>query len=247
MVGAAQNRTQLIEVATNLLALNGPDALTTRAVATAAGLQPPAIYRLFGDKDGLLDAIAEHAYTSYAEGKIVDQSAGPLDDFRAGWDLHIGFGLANPGVFTLMASPRRYARSRGAAAGREVLLTRVRRIAAAGLLRVSEQHATDLTGAIGTGTILALIATPPDQRDLSLADTAYQSVLSAILTEAPALPAAGPTAPAAALRTAVPSLPGFSRAERDLLTEWLDRITTGPQPALRADDNPAATEALRTP
>ncbi|AGL14316.1 TetR/AcrR family transcriptional regulator [Actinoplanes sp. N902-109] len=230
---AEQNRTQLIEVATDLLTTGGPDAVTTRAVATAAGLQPPAIYRLFGDKEGLLDAVAEHAYSSYARGKIVDRGADPLDDFRTGWDLHVGFGLANPSVFTLMADPARAGRSRAALAGRAVLLGRVRRIAAAGRLRVGEQHAADLTHAIGTGTILTLIATPPSRRDLSLADTAYHSVLSAILTDAPVLPDSKATTAAAALRTTLPDLAAFSEAERRLLAEWLERITTGPQP-LRA-------------
>ena len=32
------------------------DAVSTRAVAAAAGVQPPTIYRQFGDKEGLLDA-----------------------------------------------------------------------------------------------------------------------------------------------------------------------------------------------
>ncbi|PWW64569.1 TetR/AcrR family transcriptional regulator [Actinokineospora spheciospongiae] len=228
MVAAAQNRTQLIEVATNLLAAGGPDAVTTRAVATAAGLQPPAIYRLFGDKDGLLDAVAEHAYAAYVRGKVVDHSTDPLADFRAGWDLHVGFGLANPAVYALAVDPRRTSTSRATEAGREVLLTRIRRIAAAGRLRVGEQLAADLTHAIGTGTVLALIAEAPERRNPALADVAYRSLLSAILTEAPALPADGATAAAAALRTAVPELDVLSPAERGLLTEWLDRITTRP-------------------
>jgi AcrR family transcriptional regulator len=36
----------------------GRRAVTTRAVAAGAGVQAPTIYRLFGDKDGLLDALA---------------------------------------------------------------------------------------------------------------------------------------------------------------------------------------------
>ncbi|MCG8915289.1 TetR/AcrR family transcriptional regulator [Actinokineospora sp. PR83] len=228
MVAAAQNRTQLIEVAMDLLTAHGPDAVTTRAVAAAAGLQPPAIYRLFGDKDGLLDAVAEHAYAAYAGHKAVDHGADPLEDFRTGWDLHIGFGLANPAVYALVVDPRRTSTSPATRAGREVLLARIRRIAATGRLRVGEQLAADLTHAVGTGTILALIAEAPDRRNPALADTAYQALLNAILTEARTPPTNGATAAAAALRTAVPDLDVLSPAERRLLTEWLDRITTGP-------------------
>jgi len=39
--------------------------VTTRSVALAAGVQAPTIYRLFGDKSGLLDAVVEHGFASY--------------------------------------------------------------------------------------------------------------------------------------------------------------------------------------
>jgi len=50
-------RHRIVEAAVELLEKGGPDAVSTRAVAAAAGMQPPAIYRLFGDKEGLLEAI----------------------------------------------------------------------------------------------------------------------------------------------------------------------------------------------
>src|SRR6201995_2727109 len=95
-------RTHLVEVAARLLAEGGPDAVTTRSVALAAGVQAPTIYRLFGDKNGLLQAVAEHGFTSYMAQKHSDPDAGPVENLRAGWELHIGFGLANPELFRLM-------------------------------------------------------------------------------------------------------------------------------------------------
>ncbi|HLR84941.1 MAG TPA: helix-turn-helix domain-containing protein, partial [Nocardioidaceae bacterium] len=47
--GRDQTRQRVIEAAIELLARDGRDAVTTRAVADAAGVQAPAIYRLFGD------------------------------------------------------------------------------------------------------------------------------------------------------------------------------------------------------
>ncbi|MDQ2795770.1 MAG: TetR/AcrR family transcriptional regulator, partial [Actinomycetota bacterium] len=47
----------MIDVAARLLQEEGPAAVTTRGVALAAGVQAPAVYRLFGDKDGLLEAV----------------------------------------------------------------------------------------------------------------------------------------------------------------------------------------------
>ena len=43
--------------------------MTTRGVAEAAGVQAPAIYRFFGDKDGLLEAVAEHVMATYVSAK----------------------------------------------------------------------------------------------------------------------------------------------------------------------------------
>jgi AcrR family transcriptional regulator len=58
-------RAQIVEVAAGLLASGGRDAVSTRAVAAAAGTQAPTIYRLFGDKDGLLAAVLEYGFATY--------------------------------------------------------------------------------------------------------------------------------------------------------------------------------------
>ena len=41
-----RTQAQLVEVAAKLLATEGPEAVTTRSVALAAGVQAPTIYRL---------------------------------------------------------------------------------------------------------------------------------------------------------------------------------------------------------
>src|SRR5580698_6011014 len=95
-----RTRAQLVEVAANLLASQGPDAVTTRSVALAVGVQAPTIYRLFGDKSGLLDDGVEHGFATYLTNKPPVGTDADADDpiaaLRAGWDLHVGFGLANP-------------------------------------------------------------------------------------------------------------------------------------------------------
>src|SRR5690242_21205053 len=79
-----RTRAQLVEVASELLATQGPDAVTTRSVALAAGVQAPTIHRLFGDKSGLLDAVAEHGFASYVACKPpVDAGADPAPRDRA--------------------------------------------------------------------------------------------------------------------------------------------------------------------
>lgn len=218
-------RERLVEVAARLLKAEGAGAVTTRAVAEAAGVQAPTIYRLFGDKDGLLDAVAEHVLAAYVADKRVEEDADPLVALRRGWDAHVAFGLANGALFGLLTDPARAERSPAGAAGLKVLRARVHRIAAAGRLRVAERRAVELIHAAGTGAILTLLSVPPKERAPGLADAMYDAVMGAILTDAPSRAHGGATAAAVAFRTVVPKLARLSEAERALLAEWLDRAT----------------------
>ena len=53
---AADTRERILDAAAELLVSGGTDGVSTRAVAAAAGVQAPTLYRLFGDKQGLLEA-----------------------------------------------------------------------------------------------------------------------------------------------------------------------------------------------
>jgi AcrR family transcriptional regulator len=223
-----ETRANLVKVAAQLLREQGADAVTTRAVAQAAGVQAPTIYRLFGDKDGLLDAVAEQVFAAYVADKaLVADSGDPVADLRAGWDTHVGFGLANAALFGLLTDPGRGTRSPAVAAGLEVLRARVHRVAAIGRLRVTERRATELIHAAGTGAVLTLLSMPPQERDLDLADAMYDAVTQAILTDVPALAEDSATAAAIAFQTVVPELARLTDAERALLSQWLDRATAG--------------------
>jgi AcrR family transcriptional regulator len=227
-----------VEVAAHLLATKGPDAVTTRSVALAAGVQAPTIYRLFGDKNGLLDAVVEHGFASYLARKPpVGTDVDPVESLRAGWELHVGFGLANPEMFRLMHTALRTPKGRAATAtGEEVLQARVHRVAEAGRLRVTERQAIDLIRAAGTGVVFTLIDQAGNDRDDTLADTAWESVCATILTD----PSAAPMDSAAAavtLHAALPNLTALTAAERALLSDWLDRIADS-QRAPRAHGSP---------
>src|ERR1700722_11192188 len=179
-----RTRAQLVEVAAHVLATEGPDAVTTRSVALAAGVQAPTIYRLFGDKNGLLDAVVEHGFASYAGQKHLDPDADPVESLHAGWELHVGFGLANPELFRLMHAALRTPDDRAVAAtGMGVLQARVHQVAEAGRLRVTERRAVALIIAAGTGVVFTLIEQAEDERDDTLADTAWESVCATILTD----------------------------------------------------------------
>jgi len=229
-------RARIVESAARLLREHGPAAVTTRGVAEAASVQAPAIYRLFGDKDGLLEAVAEHVMDGYVSAKadVLDAAAAgdvdPVEDLRSGWHAQISFGLANPALFRLLSDPERVRQSPAAAKGRQLLEARVHRIAATGRLKVSEHRAISLIQAAGIGTIQTLLAAPPDDRDPGLASAMLDAVLRQILTGAPVPPGNDATATTVAFRTLVPRLSALSDAERKLLAEWLDRTIESREP-----------------
>ncbi|MCP9624669.1 TetR/AcrR family transcriptional regulator [Nocardia otitidiscaviarum] len=215
-----ETRERIVEVAARLLRDKGTHAVTTRAVAQAAGMQAPTIYRFFEDKDALLDAVAEHVFAAYvADKERVDHEDDPVADLRAGWEMHLDFALANPAVFSLLTDPHRGVASPAAAAGLRVLRERVHRVAATGRLRVDESRAVELIHAAGTGVALSLLSVPQQQRDPGLAASMFEAVTRAILTDAQ-----GATLRDArvALLAAVPELP-LTDSERALLLEWLRR------------------------
>src|SRR3954470_19407444 len=149
-------RERIVEAAAALLDEGGREAISTRAVSAAAGVQAPTIYRLFGDKQGLLDAVAAHGFASYLATKTATEPGDdPVQDLREGWDLHVGLGLAHPALYRLM-----YARtgpgSPAATAAVDVLAKHIGRIAEAGRLRVPEDRAVGLVRAVGEGTTLTL-------------------------------------------------------------------------------------------
>ena len=233
MIEAATSRTEtrarIVDAAARLLQNDGPAAVTTRGVAQRAGVQAPTIYRLFGDKDGLLEAVAEHVMATYVSAKAAvveaasEQGVDPLVDLRAGWQAQIEFGLANPTLYRLLSEPGRVLTSPSAAAGRRVLEARITRVAETGRLRVSERRALDLISAAGNGAIQILLATPLADRDPGLADDLYEAVMRHVLLDTPERSDGDAKAAAVAFRAIAPGIAGLTPAEHGLLGEWLDR------------------------
>ena len=236
-------RARIVRAAVKLLATGGRNAVTTRAVSAAAGVQPPTIYRHFGDMQGLLGVVARETLAVHVREQATRALTNdPVEDLRRGWDLHIAFGLAHPDAFALLYSAPSVAASVSVIhEGVAVLQGFVARIAEAGRLRVDVAHATVLIHAAGTGVTLTLAATPPDERDLRLSETMREAILAAITIPASAeAPNGGPDPAPAAQRVAVHAValhallteaPGvLSPAEQQLLTDWLDRLAAPDTP-----------------
>lgn len=226
----ADPRRRIIEAAVELLESGGPGAVSTRAVAAAAGMQPPAIYRHFGDKDGLLDAVAEHGYAQFLEGKrarLDPAPEDPVEELRRAWDVVVEFGISRPELFAVMNRATGSASDAAHRAGLEILRGRVRRLAAAGWLRVDEELAAQIIRATGQGGVTTWHATPAEHRDPALLTVLRESMIAAVTRAEPVVPAAesGPAPAARALRAALPDGTGvLSEAEQRLLHEWLTRL-----------------------
>lgn len=225
---ALPTRDRILRAAAALLQDGGRDAVSTRAVSAAAGVQAPALYRLFGDKDGLLDAVASYGFEEYLGRKHeLGETGDPVDDLRRGWDLHIQFGLARPAFYALMYGEARPGGPSPAAREAAAMLHAIiSRIAAAGRLAMSVERAAELTHSTGVGVVLSLNARPEAERDPEIPVAAREMVVRTITTGETA-PKSSLPARAVALRAALTGDVPFSPAERALLDEWLNRLADG--------------------
>lgn len=226
---------KIVRVAAELLDQGGRDAVSTRAVAAAAGVQAPTIYRHFSHMQNLLDAVVSYGFDHYLREKTSREHLDdPVEELRQGWDLHVAFGLAHPGFYTLMyGDPRPEAQSVAASQAREALRALVQRVAEGGRLGVSVERAAQMFHAAGCGVTFALLELEPEMRDLSLSEQTREVVLDAVT-----LPATGTVAPldeiaaqsrvvrhAVALKALLPEVTALTASEQALLSEWLGRLS----------------------
>ncbi|MCS5717197.1 TetR/AcrR family transcriptional regulator [Herbiconiux sp. CPCC 205763] len=222
-------RSRIIEVTAALLAQSPTGDVSTRAVCEAAGVQQPALYRLFGDKDGLLAATVDHVWEQYlAMKRAAERSADPLDDLRAGWDSHTAFALAHPNAYRLLFATTLTTRPESADEAMRLLREVLDRLAADGRLRVVSTTAAQMVMAANTGVALALVLQPSLYPDAGLSALVRDATHRAILRDVDAVDHASDARTAAAntltsgLGELVPAT--FSPAEAGLLGEWLARV-----------------------
>ncbi|ETK31700.1 TetR/AcrR family transcriptional regulator [Microbispora sp. ATCC PTA-5024] len=231
-------RTRILEAAAGLLS-QAPEAdISTRAVCEAAGVGAPALYRQFGDKEGLLSAVVDYGFEQYLSSKRAAQpSDDPVRDLRDGWDNHVAFAVDNPNYYRLMWSPGLSAPPEAAAEAHRLLLAVLERCAAAGRLRVSPETAADMVMSANSGVALSLISRPAIYADPEFSTRVRDAVIDAVTvppTAADDAPEDGRTAVAAAtlgalLRDRPPA--ALTEAETALLREWLGRLSDTSTPS----------------
>ncbi|GAA5141925.1 TetR/AcrR family transcriptional regulator [Nocardioides marinquilinus] len=221
-------RQRIVEAAAGLAGQGGSEALTTRAVAGAAGVQAPTIYRIFGDKDGLVDAVVEHLYADFVASKQAgDVDTDPVADLGAGWDLAVQFGLQHPALHAM--THERGAGSPALQEGLAVLRGKVARVAAAGRLAVPEQVAVAVLRATGDAAVRTWLALPDDARDPAVLGALRDAALTTVTTTHAAVDEPGLAAAARTLRARLDASddPGLTDPELALLHQWLHRLAAG--------------------
>ena len=205
--------------------------VSTRAVCEAAGVGAPALYRQFGDKEGLLSAVVDFGFEQYlASKRSVAQSPDPVQDLRNGWDNHVTFAVQNPNYYRLMYSPSLSEPPAAAAEAYDLLLAVLRRCATAGRLRVAPETAAQMVMSATTGVALSLVSRPAIYPDLDFSHRVRDSVVTSI-TIGPdeAEERAGVAVAAATLGARLRDVPPavLTEAEAVLLREWLTRLANG--------------------
>lgn len=244
-------RERLLDAATELLTASAGKPVSTREITTRAGVTAPTLYHHFGDKDGLMDAVAAHGFEEFVRREtVVERSSLPVADVQRLWDVHVQFGLSQPQLYSLMfgnTGPRK--RPVIVEQAERLLETELGRVAEAGALGVPPLQAARAVLAANIGVTLMLIAdteadgqapSAEDVAALALSVQTRDAVLRSVVTDAALVDSPGTGVPAggsgppsyvaaaialnATLQSSHPDQ--LSGTEMELFLEWLHRLST---------------------
>jgi AcrR family transcriptional regulator len=93
----------LLEAAADILETEGPDGLSVRRIAAAAGVAPMGVYNHFESKSGIVEALFIQGFErlSDALGAVADVQD-PTEALREGGRRYRALALAHPMVYQLM-------------------------------------------------------------------------------------------------------------------------------------------------
>lgn len=96
-------RSRLLDVAVNLLQSDGPDSLTMRRIAAEAGCTTTVIYTMFGNREGLAEALYLEGFERFRRYlEAVPQRRSPYEHLTALGPAYRQACLSEPGYYSLM-------------------------------------------------------------------------------------------------------------------------------------------------
>ena len=98
-------RRALLEAAAAEIADVGPSAISLRSIARRAGVSHAAPAHHFGDRAGLLAAVAAEGFRRMNEAMLAAAETNAADPLTAIGRAYVDFARANPGEFAVMFRP----------------------------------------------------------------------------------------------------------------------------------------------
>jgi AcrR family transcriptional regulator len=99
-------KAQIVEASITVFAGRDPSSVTFEEIAAAAGVSRALVYNYFGDRGGLLAAVCLHCFDQLdaAIAPAFDRSLRPSDQAKEWVRRYLGFALANPDQWSMIAS-----------------------------------------------------------------------------------------------------------------------------------------------
>jgi AcrR family transcriptional regulator len=177
-------RARMLGAAEDLLLESPEHDISTRAVCEAVGVGAPVLYRLFGDKSGLLAAVVDRVFDRYLASKRSQTvSDDPVRDLYSTWDRHIAFALKNRAVYRMAYAPSLVEVPGGVEQARQLLVQRLIRCGDSDLLTTTPNEAAQVIMAAATGVALSLITQPATFDYPALSQQVRDSVLGELLVK----------------------------------------------------------------
>ena len=139
----------LLDAASDLLEQEGPDALSIRRIAAAAGVAPMGVYNHFSSKSGIVEALFVEGFDRLGQAMVsLNEIADPLDALVEAGRRYRSLALTHPMAYQLMFlravpgfEPSDEAKATAAQAF-EGLAAAVRRAMQAGLIELGDPATT---------------------------------------------------------------------------------------------------------
>ncbi|GGV04155.1 TetR family transcriptional regulator [Streptomyces litmocidini] len=174
-------RERILEATGELLATKDALAIPTRAICDRAKVGMPEIYRQFGDKQGLLTAVADIGFARFlAEKRRNPLTGDPVADLSAAWDSHVAFALRNPHLYRLMFTPTGDAKPQAIKEAQAILLRAVERCRDAGRLRMSPELAGRSILSANVGVCMMALSFPELFGDPALSHAVRDAVIGKV-------------------------------------------------------------------
>ncbi|MEF9885876.1 TetR/AcrR family transcriptional regulator [Streptomyces sp. P9-A4] len=154
-------RERILEATEELLATKDAPAISTRAICDRAKVGMPEIYRQFGDKQGLLTAVADIGFERFlADKRRNPLTDDPVADLRTAWNSHVAFALRNPHLYRLMFTPTSDAKPEAVKEAQALLLKALERCRDAGRLRMAPELAGQAILSANVGVCMMALSYP---------------------------------------------------------------------------------------